>query len=121
MANEIQMAATLVVNRGGLTLTGTGNAFITQAGTPSIGDTQNISTTTEALAIGDITNIGYVFVKNLDPTNYVQLGLNTPVADVDAMITLLPGEFAIFPTRIETIYAKAHTGACDVQVIAASL
>jgi hypothetical protein len=121
MANEIQLSASLSCTKSGATVTGTSSNVITQAGTPSIANVQIVGTTTEALLIGDITNIGYVYLKNLDATNFVQVGLNTPVADADSFITLLAGECAVFPTRLEVIYAKANTAPCNVQVVAVSL
>ena len=121
MANEIQISASLNISKNGATFTGTGTINVTQSGNPSIANLQAVGTTTEALSIGDITAVGYVFLKNIDATNFVQVGLATPVTDADAMITLLPGEFALFPTRLETIYAKANTASCNVLVVAGSL
>jgi hypothetical protein len=121
MANEIQISASLAVNRSGATFTGIGSSNITQAGTPSIANTQVIGTTTEALLIGDVTAIGYLFIKNLDASNYVEIGLATPVLPASAFITLLPGECALVPTRLETIYALANSAPVNLLVVAASL
>ncbi len=120
MANEIQLQASLNITKNGATFAGSGSISVTQSGNASIGNVQAIGTSTEALLIGDITDLGYVFVKNLDATNFVRIGLNTPVVAADAFTTLLPGEFAMFPTRLETIYAIADTGACNLQVVAGS-
>lgn len=87
-----------------------------QAGTNNIGNVQNIGTTTEALVFGDVTTIGYMFLKNLDATNYVEFDLNTPVSTT-AFCKLLPGECAFIPTRQTTIYGKSNTAAVDVMVV----
>lgn len=121
MANEIQISASLAVNRSGATFTGIGSSNITQAGTPSIANTQVIGTTTEALVIGDVTAVGYWFLKNLDASNYIEVGLLTPVTSADAFITLLPGECALIPSRLETFYAKANSAPLNLLVVAASL
>jgi hypothetical protein len=122
MANEIQISASLAVSRSGATFTGVGSSTITQAGTPSIANTQVIdNVTTEALLIGDVTAVGYLFVKNLDASNYVELSLATPVLPAAAFVTLLPGECALIPTRLEVIYAKANSAPVNLLVVAASL
>ncbi len=121
MASEISISANFSCSKNGATVGGTGTKSIDMAGTAAISNVQAVGTTTEALVIGDITNVGYLFLKNLDSTNFVQIGLNTPVADADAFCTLLPGEFALVPTRLETIYAKANTAGINLLVAAASL
>jgi len=121
MANEIQMTASLIVNKDGTALNGTASKVVDMSGSAKIASTQNIGTTTEALAIGDITNMGYLYVKNLDSTNFVLIGLTSPVQASNAMVHLKPGEFALIPTRQETIYAIADTAACNIDIVAGSL
>lgn len=98
-------------------------AAITQVGTNSIGNVQNIGTTTEQIIYGDVTTIGYLMIQNLDATNFVSIGLATPVTTGpgNAFAKLLPGEFLIIPTRQTTVYALADTAACDVMVTAVEL
>ena len=51
---------------------------------------------------------------NLNDTNFIEISLEsdgtTPFAK------LLPGDFAIFPASTPTMYAKADTGSCNMQV-----
>lgn len=121
MADEIQIATSLSVNVNGTQISGSTSKSITMAGTLKSGTTQAVGTTTEALDFGDISNIGYVYLKNNDATNFVMVGITSPVSSSNAMITLLAGESAAFPTRLETIYAIADTASCNVEVIATSL
>ena len=121
MANEISFSASLALVQTGLSLRGEGSGTATIAGNTGIATVQNIGLTTEAIAMGDVATPGYLFVKNVDPTNTIRIGLATPVTSGDAMITLLPGEFAFIPTRQTTIYAIAITGACDMQVVLTEL
>ncbi len=121
MANEISISALLSISRSGATISGAGNLSIDQSGALNSGNVQAIGTTTEALDLGDITAVGFLFVKNQDATNYVEIGLVNPVATGDAFITLRPGEFALVPTRHESIYAKANTAPVNLLVIAGSL
>lgn len=121
MSNTINFSVTagVTLSAGG-TITGTGSGTITQAGTDNIGSVQNIGTSTEALVIGDVTTIGYLFLKNLDATNYVEISLTSPVG-AEAFIKLLAGECAFLPTRQTTIYGKANTAAVDLLVVAMEL
>ena len=121
MANEIQISAALTINRSGATFVGTGNSNITQAGSPNIANTQVIGTTSEAIMIGDITAVGYLFLKNLDASNYIEIGITTPVLPANAVITLLPGECALIPTRLEAFYAIANSAPSNLLVVAGSL
>lgn len=117
MSNQITFSvqATVAIATGG-TISGVGHSSPVQAGTNNIGNVQNIGTTTEALVFGDVTTIGYMFLNNQDPTNYVEFDLNTPVSTT-AFCKLLPGECAFIPTRQTTIYGKANTAAVDVLVV----
>lgn len=121
MSNATTLTAALAISGAGVSISGTVSGLsITQAGTNSIGNVQNIGTTTEQLTFGDVTTIGYLFVKNLDATNYVEFDLNTPVAGT-AFSKLLPGEAFVIPTRQTTIYGKANTAACDCLIVAIEL
>lgn len=88
---------------------------ITQTGVDHQAGTQSIGTTEETVGwSSDIGDEGYMFVKNLDATNFVQIGFSTGVYGM----RLYPGEFALF--RLEpgaTFYAKADTAAITLQYI----
>ena len=71
--------------------------------------------------LGDVTAVGYWFFKNLDPSNYVEISLQATVTSADAFCTLLPGECALIPSRLETFYAKANSAPLNLLVVAASL
>ena len=120
MANEISLSTSLSSTMSGLTVSGSGSLAITQSGAPMLAAIQIVGTTTEAIAIGDITDIGYLFLKNNDATNFVEISTISPVVTGTSLITLKAGESCAFPTRLETIYAKADTASCNVQVVAIS-
>jgi hypothetical protein len=118
MANEITLTAALSLVKSGQTIQGAVNGLsIAQSGTNNIGNVQAIGTTSEALSVGDVTTPGYLYVKNLDATNFVVLDLNNPAVASTAFCTLLPGEACVIPTRRSAIYAKADTASCDVFAI----
>lgn len=117
----LSFSARLSVSGSGVSLVASGSDSVTQVGAQSLGNVQIIGTTTEAINFGDVGTPGYLFVKNEDPTNFVRIGLATPVSSGDAFATLLPGEFAFIPTRQATVYAIADTGACNLRVLIAEL
>lgn len=120
MANEIQFSASLQVANG-TTVSLNASASATMAGADFIAGTQAIGTTTEAITLGDVATPGYIMIKNTDATNFVQIGLATPVTAGDAFAKLLPGEFCLVPTRQTVIYALADTAPVNIQKIIVEL
>ncbi|MFC1924291.1 hypothetical protein ACFLXA_02875 [Chloroflexota bacterium] len=75
---------------------------------------QEIGTSEEEVTQGaDLGTPGYVIAKNLDDTNYVEIGSTTGVYD----IKLKAGEIALWRHNSATIYAIANTAACDLEHI----
>lgn len=115
MANEIRVNLQFDVNKGNFsdsfqvpsrlyTQTGTGGG---NPGTVSVG------TTEESVTFGELGTEGWLCMKNLDPTNYVQWGFATTVYGG----RISPGGFAVFEMEPSlTIYLKANTAACLVQI-----
>src|SRR5689334_11671718 len=113
MANEISISASLAVSKGGMVLTGTGNAQLDMAGEDMIHTTQIIGTSAETLALVDLAGTpGYVMVKNLDATNFVELATDSGMVNKFAKIR--PGKLALFEPTTGTIYARADTAAVRV-------
>lgn len=119
MANEITVTAKLTLDNGDFEQEMSASRIqVTQANLGGIHQVQNIGTTYEAIALGDVSTEGYCMFRNLDSTNFVQIGLDagaalTPVIRVD------PGETA-GPFQIDaaaTLYAEADTAACNVEVM----
>ncbi|NBR87386.1 MAG: hypothetical protein EB141_13335 [Verrucomicrobia bacterium] len=122
MANEITLTASLSLAKTGQNLTGSVSGLsITQSGSTNIANVQTVGTTSEQLSLGDVSSPGYLFLKNLDATNFVVFDLNNPAVASTAFCTLLPGEGAVIPTRRTAIYAKADTASCNVFVEMLSL
>jgi hypothetical protein len=122
MAKEITYGANLSVSKNGASMAARDNdSTINMAGDTFIDNVQAIGTISEALVFGDITNMGYVRIKNLDVANPVYISQTTPAATGTALIKLLPGEPCAFPSRQTTIYAIAVGGTVNVRVTASSL
>ena len=116
--NEISTTLRLKISNGGFkTERNQGTVNIDQATLGSQGGVQNIGTTAELVALGDVATVGYAYFANLDATNFVQIGIDV-AATFYPVIKLNPGEGQVF--RIDpaaTLYAKADTAACNLDTL----
>lgn len=88
------------------------NLTFDQAAAGAVGDIQNIGTSEESLATGDISTEGWIILRNLDATNYIEIGATTAG---NRLIRLEAGEPACFRVKPgATIYCQADTAACDL-------
>lgn len=130
MANEITIAASISWSNGGSFSSGTLSKSITQAGTNGITATMEVGTTAELLPLGDISSPpGFLLVKNLDATNFVELamwedalGCSNPEFNPHKICKIGPGESRLITPPIQDdtadrpyVYIRADTAACAVQ------
>ena len=81
------------------------------SGSGKIENIQNIGFAAhEALILGEVATPGFAYFKNLDATNYVQIGVDVAAAFVP-FVKLLPGQSAQVWLGTTAPYAKANTGA----------
>ncbi len=114
MANELNIIAGLTFNKGGGNVSRRESLSITVSGDSFSHEIQSIGTVEEAVVQGnELGTPGYVMLKNLDSTNYIEIGSTTGVYD----IKLKAGEVAIYRHNSATIYAKANTSACLLEYI----
>ena len=73
---------------------------------------QSIGTTAEALGKGDITTIGWIWLKNLNLINFVELSID---GGTNFFGKLEPGEETFLPIHTANIHAKADSASCSVQ------
>lgn len=72
-----------------------------------------IGTTEESVQFTELGTEGWIILKNLDTTNYVQWGFATTVYGG----RIAPASFAIFQAEPNlTLYLKANTAACKMQI-----
>jgi len=116
MANELTISAAIAYAKSGATVNrSVPSASHTISGTAVAQGVASIATSDTT-----ITNVaapGYVFVKNLDATNYVQVGPDA----TNWFIKLKATQWAIFPINGTALHAKANTAACDLEYIVFSL
>ena len=118
-AGTVSISIGFNATKDGVTVAGSGSLSLTMAGTEMIGNTQTIGTSSEALTLGDVSTIGYVLVKNLDATNYVEVSLDNSQTQI--LAKLLAGEFALLKPNTATLYAKANTSSVSLFVAAVEL
>lgn len=118
MANEISVSSRLKVANGLLKFEyNTGNLQFDQtaAGGPTPG-VITVGITEETIALGELSTLGWVLMRNLDSTNYVQWGFATGVYGGRMEAGEPAGPFRLEPGT--TLYMKANTAACKVLVYA---
>lgn len=120
MSNEIRTQFQITAAKNGDSLTFASSVADDMSGNVLYKNTQAIGTSTEAVVLSaDIAGTpSWVVFKNIDPTNFIEVGLNTPLTQIFAK--LQPGQGFPLPAGTATFYAKADTAACNLVVIAFS-
>lgn len=73
-----------------------------------------IGTSEETISFGD-NGPGWVFMENLDQTNYVEVGFSTGVYGIRLLAQNGTAQFYL--NSGATIYARANTASCSVTVV----
>lgn len=116
MADEITLDLRLRLNNGLLDDdSNPGRIQIDQATGRLFSATLSIGTTEESVTFTDITTPGLCFLYNLDATNYVQWGPATGVYQGRLKANDAPACFRL-DNGATTLYLKANTAACTVQI-----
>lgn len=117
MADEITVTDSASIVNGDFrdTLDFGGTYRIDQTTAGSASGTRSIGTSAENLVMTDITTPGILYVRNLDDTNFVEVGVDN--TGFVAMAKLLPDDP---PARFRvadstTIQLKADTATCQIQ------
>jgi hypothetical protein len=121
MANEIQVGAQVSVTRSGVTNLITVSASFDQTSPYNLQNVQAIGTADEVLVVGDTTNPPFtVILRNLDAMNYVEVD-SASTYDKFPQKLLPNGDFIKLNPETNVIHLKAHTSACDVEVLIISV
>src|SRR5947207_780380 len=111
----VSMTLRYAKNKASASLSGGFGA--SQAGDKYEAGVQSIGTTEESLQKGDVGTIGWLAIRNMDATNYVEFGSTTGVYS----ITLLPGEAVCTRWNHTGVFSKANTAAVEVEYLAIEL
>lgn len=117
MANTLRVTASVQYLRDGdtvpLTLMNVPNVGYSITSNLIAGGIQNVGTSAEAISVGEIASEGWACFKNLDATNFVEIGWDA--TGFQSAFKLLAGQVAIVPLNpSRTWQAKADTAACDL-------
>ena len=121
MANEITVSGLLKILKGNHTESqNTGSIRFDQTTQGAFSSVVDVGTSIEEVTFGDIAlaNVGWTFVRNLDVTNYVDIGPTTDSATtIQEFARLEAGEFALFRMfpSIEGFAARANIASCKVK------
>lgn len=123
MANEITVTAKLSVSKSGVTSTGDTTYQEDLAGAGNWSNVQAIGTSDEQLAFAaDLVaeGVGYIWLKNLDATNFILIKINNAGTKV-TFGKLLPGEAMVWPVHKAAasdpdVWAAADTAACNLLI-----
>lgn len=117
MADEITINVTLDLANGSVRHTvAPGSLSVDQTTARRVAGTQTIGTAAhEALADGDISTQGYVFLMNTDDTNYVEIGIDSG-GTFYATVKLKAGEYALLRAA-GNLYAKANTSDVELDYV----
>uniref|UniRef100_A0A6M3K0G2 Uncharacterized protein n=2 Tax=viral metagenome TaxID=1070528 RepID=A0A6M3K0G2_9ZZZZ len=114
MSGELTLRTSLSFNKSDAKVNRADGISVDVTGDAFTDGVQEIGTSEEEVVQGaDVGTPGYVWMKNLDATNYVEVGSTTGVYD----IKLKAKQIALWPHNSATIYAKANTAACNIQYI----
>jgi hypothetical protein len=80
--------------------------LVTVNGVHSVHDQLAMSTSDASITKGNIGTIGYIYVKNLDATNTIQIGSDGTTYH----IILKPGEYGVFRWNAAAFHAKCTAG-----------
>lgn len=114
MAKELTVTVALSLSKGNLKETAApGNISVDVSGSKFERKIVNVGTAEEEIDLGDIVTPGFVLLRNLDGTNYVQAGGVTDAYSVRCK----PGEPALFRLDSGSLFLKASGAPCDVDIL----
>lgn len=115
MANEISITISGSLTNGNLKDSFTpGQIQVTQTTARIHSSVVAAATTAEVLVLGDITDVGYAFFRNLDATNWVHIGVGT-TGGIAPMVKLLAGQPCLMPlTTGSTFMVEADTSPVEL-------
>ena len=116
MANELTLSASIKFTKGtGDALMNVSKSYsdlVDVAGTEYYENIQSVGTSSEALLVSDIGTQGFVLLRNLDTTNFVNVSTDNS-AHANPCVKMKAGEIALFRAN-SALYLKADTAACRV-------
>ena len=120
MANELRIEAQLEYGKSGVKESMHTSTFVDVSGDSLNKTIQEIATSnTQITAVASITAgtggaYGYMFIKNLDSSNYVEIADED---DTNYFCKLKAGEFAMFRAADSDYWGRANTAAVVLEIL----
>ena len=115
MANELRIEAQLEYSKSGVKEIKHDSTYIDVSGESYNKTIQVIGTSNEQISVAsDIGTYGYMFFKNLDASNYIEIADED---DTNYFCKLKAGEFAMFRAADSDYWARANTASCNLEVV----
>lgn len=125
MAREVTIYAGISAAKNGATIAsfnssligGSANIVYDMSGANVGGDPQDISNAADSAVTmpGGVTNIGVLVIKNVDPTNYVELSTGTGgTFAANVFDRIKPGMVSILHPTTNAVNAKANTATVKI-------
>jgi len=119
MADELNINASYSISTTNLSeANAPGSISIDVASVAGSGGIQNVGTAVEQITKGDTTDGGFYFFRNIDATNYVEIGTtsdDSASGTFQPFLKLLAGEYSIGRLKEANVFAKANTAAINLQ------
>lgn len=117
MANEITATVRLDLTKSNLKMLKQPSALqVTMTGTRIANQVQDIGFAAHELleTVSGFGTAGWCYIRNLDTTNFVQIGIDS-AGTFHPLLKLLAGEFFLGPLTTKAVYAQADTAVCQVE------
>lgn len=112
MAGELLIQLSAKFNKGGSKLESEFSSFYFDvSGASGIKNTIAVGTTDETLALGDVGTPGWLYMKNLDATNYITASADGTLYN----IKMKAGEPFLGRWNGAAIHVKANTATCNME------
>lgn len=117
MANEISVTSILSASKNGASVSATHSLKQTMAGDQMISNVQIVGTASESILLGDVTTPGWVYLRNLDSTNFVSISVLATAVAGTSFTKLEAGESCLFKAVSTQLTAIADTAPVNLQVV----
>lgn len=113
MSQEINSQKSFTYKKNGVTITRSVNTTYDAAGNGNIGQVVSVGTSDETLDKGDVSTPGMLYARNLDATNFLDIGPDGTVYP----IRLKPGCDCLLQWNGSAIHVKANTAPCLLEYV----
>lgn len=114
MASELQVQLSISFTKSGASLSRVfPSTYFDVSGTAGVANVIAVGTSDETLALGDVGTNGWLYMKNLDATNYITAGADGTLYN----IKMKAGEPFLGRWNGAAIHVKANTAQCNMEYL----